>query len=101
MYRFGLLFSWIVMALWSLPTLAQQQPPCVNRADFLKHLHANYKESPVAMGLTAGGGLLEVIVSETGSWTIIVTAPNGTSCGVATGESWESVADVLAVGPGA
>ena len=42
MYRFGLLLSWIVMALWSLPTLAQQQPPCVNRADFLKHLHANY-----------------------------------------------------------
>ena len=99
MYRIGLLFSSIVVVLWSLPALAQQQPPCVKRADFLKHLRANYDESPVAMGLTAGGGLLEVIVSETGTWTIIVTTPNGISCGVATGEGWESVSKVVADGP--
>ncbi len=29
------------------------------------------------MGLTANGGLLEVVASKDGSWTIIVTMPNG------------------------
>lgn len=94
MYRFGLLLTSFAIALWSLPAVAQQQPPCVKRADFLKHLESNYKEAPVAMGLTTGGGLLEVVVSRTGSWTIIVTTPNGISCGVASGESWESVLEV-------
>ncbi len=95
MYRLGLLLTSLVIALWSFPASAQQQPPCVKRADFLKHLEANFKEAPVAMGLTTGGGLLEVVVSRNGSWTIIVTTPNGISCGVASVESWESVLEAV------
>lgn len=73
------------------PVQAQQQS-CANRADFLKHLSTNFKEAPVAMGLTANGGVLEVIASKDGSWTIIVTMPNGPTCGVASGQSWETFA---------
>ena len=70
MYRFSLLVTSAVAALWSAPAQAQQQrPPCAHRADFLNHLSANYKEAPVAMGLTANGGLLEVVASKDGSWT--------------------------------
>lgn len=101
MYRFSLFFASVVMTIWSMPSQAQQQPPCANRAEFLNHLSANYKEAPVAMGLTANGGLLEVVASEDGSWTIIVTTPNGLSCGVASGMSWESTAEVKIKGPDA
>lgn len=101
MYRFSFLITSAVMAIWSAPVQAQQQQPCANRADFLKHLSANYKEAPVAMGLTANGGLLEVVASKDGSWTIIVTMPNGMSCGVASGMSWETTAEVIALDPGA
>lgn len=101
MYRFSLLFASAAMALWSMPVGAQEQPPCANRADFLKHLSANYREAPVAMGLTANGGLLEVVASKDGSWTIIVTMPNGMSCGVASGMSWESTAEAKIDGPDA
>ena len=95
MYRFSLLFASTVMALWSAPVQAQQQqPPCADRSDFLNHLSANYKEAPVAMGLTDRGGLLEVVASKGGSWTIIVTMPNGMSCGVASGMNWESTAQI-------
>ena len=52
MYRIGLFLTSLVIALWSLPALAQQRPPCVKRTDFLKHLESNYEEAPVAMGLT-------------------------------------------------
>ena len=47
------------------------------------------------MGLTTGGGLLGVVVSRIGSWDIIATRPNGISCGIASGENWESIFDTL------
>ena len=43
------------------------------------------------MGLAANGNLLEILVSPRGTWTIIITGPNGIACGVATGENWENV----------
>ena len=102
MYRLSLLFTSAVAVLWSVPVQAQQQQlPCANRADFLDHLSDNYKEAPVAMGLTANGGLLEVVASADGSWTIIVTMPNGMSCGVASGMSWESTAEMKISDPDA
>jgi hypothetical protein len=51
--------------------------------------------------LTANGGLLEVVASADGSWTIIVTMPNGMSCGVASGMSWESTAEMKISDPDA
>lgn len=84
------------------PALAQQQAaPCVKRSAFLKHLSANYAEAPIAMGVTASGRVLEVVVSEEGTWTIIITMPNGLACGIASGDSWEAVLAPIAKGPGA
>ena len=106
MYRFSFIFAPAMMALWASPVQAQQQqqqqqPPCADRSEFLNHLSSNYREAPVAMGLTANGGLLEVVASKDGSWTIIVTMPNGMSCGVASGMSWENTAEVMIIGPDA
>ena len=36
-------------------------------------------------------GLLEILVSAGGTWTILVTDGNRTSCVIAVGEDWESV----------
>ena len=80
-----------VAMLAAFPALAQESTKCVKRSDLLDHLSSNFKESPVAMGLTTGGKVLEVVVSANGSWTIIVTTPSGISCGVASGKSWEKV----------
>jgi hypothetical protein len=43
------------------------------------------------MGLAASGSIVEILVSQTGSWTILVTSPNGTSCVVAVGDYWEAL----------
>ncbi len=80
----------VLVRLAVAPALAQDAGPCVERSDFLDHLSLRYGEAPVAMGVTASGGVLEVVASETGSWTIIVTWPSGVSCGLASGESWET-----------
>lgn len=84
--------------LASLPATAQQQQlACAKRTDVLKHLSAKYTEAPVALGLANNGGVLEVLSSKTGtSWTIIITMPNGPTCMVAAGESWQKIPHVAA-----
>jgi hypothetical protein len=70
---------------------------CGQRATVLDYLSAKFSEKPVAMGVAANGGLIEVLTSNEGTtFTIIVTMPEGETCMVAAGESWESVPAALA-----
>ena len=81
----------LVVIGFSLPASAQQSV-CGKRGDILKQLSIRYSEAPAAMGLSSTGGMLEVLTSPAGgSWTIVMTMPNGVSCLVAAGENWESV----------
>lgn len=82
----------LAAALISAAALAHAQSVCDQRAKFVTDLGRKYKEAPVAFGLTANGKLLEVLSSGTGSWTMIVTSTDGTSCAVAAGQSWSKVA---------
>ena len=81
-------------------TAANAQTLCGERAKFLAHLAKNHKEAPTSIGLTGAGQILEVLTSENGSWTIIITNPNGVTCVVASGDAWEPIARV-AIGPNA
>ena len=71
------------------PVQAQQ---CDQRAKVIGHLAQKYKEAPVAIGVTTSGGMVEVLTSgDGGTWTIILSNPNGTSCLVAAGEGWRAL----------
>ncbi len=87
--------------LFSTALQAQQAPMgavCGERGKFLTHLGKNHKESPSAMGVTASGRVIEVLTSDDGTWTIIMTHPNGITCMVAAGQAWENV-ERVALGP--
>jgi hypothetical protein len=80
---------------------AAAQAVCGEREKFIDHLSNSYAEAPVAIGLASNGNVLEVLKSDkAGTWTIIVTRPNGMSCVVASGEAWEELPK-LALGPAA
>ncbi len=71
---------------------AQQTGPLCNaRTTVLKTLDGNYAEKPSAMGLANNGTVVEILKSKEDSWTIIMTAPNGVSCLLATGKYWQAV----------
>ena len=78
-------------------TTAQTQAPaqaqqCDQRARVIGHLAQKYKEAPVAIGVTSTGGMVEVLTTgDGGTWTIILSNPNGTSCLVAAGEGWRAL----------
>ncbi len=48
----------------------------------------------VGVGLVREKAMMEVYAStETGTWSIVMTLPNGTTCLVASGQSFEAVAE--------
>jgi len=92
---------WKVMALGAgfalLTTTAAAQPQCNDRKQILDLLAKKYQEAPVASGVTNNGGLVEVLTNaKGGTWTIIVTTPQGVSCLVAAGEGWRAMEQIAA-----
>lgn len=63
---------------------------CNTRASIHTQLAEKYKETPIASGITASGALVEIFSTSDGrTWTMIITAPNGLSCLVGSGEAWK------------
>lgn len=89
--------SLLIATALMLPLTAQaNQMACSKRADVVAQLGNKYQEAPSAVGLANNGGLIEVLTSGDGStWTIILSMPNGTSCLLAAGESWQDVKRVV------
>jgi len=99
MKRFGCIAAALFVATVSLPAFAQQQR-CTQRPNIVGHLAKKFSESPVAIGLSSSGGIIEVFSSEQGgSWTIIITMPDGNSCLMAAGEYWERIETIADLGP--
>lgn len=71
---------------------AQTRAPCAAHGDLAEQLGDRFDEQPVARGLASNGTVMEVFSTrDGGSWTMVVTMPNGTSCVVAAGEGWTEV----------
>ena len=75
---------------------AQNARNCGPRESVVDRLAEGYGESRQSMGLGANNSVVEVFASdETGTWTITVTSPNGVTCLVASGQSFETLAEAL------
>ncbi len=75
---------------------AQQNRNCAPRGAVVDRLANTYGESRQSIGLGEQGTMIETFASsDTGTWTITVTTPNGLTCLVASGQSWEEFAEAL------
>ena len=75
---------------------ANAQQVCAMRDTAVVQLEKQFDEQVAGQGLAANGKLmLELFVSETGSWTVLVSEPNGHTCILASGKAWQGVARVL------
>jgi hypothetical protein len=62
---------------------------CGERDVLLEQFAVQHRERPLALGLGADGGVIEVLVGPDGGWTMLVTYPERPTCVVAMGEAWE------------
>lgn len=75
--------------------VAAQTRNCGPREAVLERLGTEYRETRRAIGIAGNNVVMEVFASETGSWTILATFPNGAACLVASGEAFEEVIESL------
>ncbi len=83
------LFLSLILVLFNTSSFAQLA--CGDHPEVVKNLGQKYSEKPVSMGLGNNGSMIEIFASKKGTFTIVVTRPDGKSCLVAAGESWESI----------
>jgi len=72
---------------------------CGPREDVVQQLGMQFAESQRAIGLLGQEAVMEVFVSDHGSWTILTTDVNGVSCLMAAGEAWDDTS-ITTVGQG-
>ena len=78
------------------PANAQMNPSrCGAHDDIRAALSDRYEEKQSAIGMIGDHSLVEIYVSPSGTWTILMTRPNGSSCIMAAGHSWEQVPILL------
>ncbi len=79
---------------------AETGSQCAPRADLVKALGDKYHESVAGRGLINPNVVLEIFVSDQGSWTVIASDIKGQSCVMSVGEGWDSPTITAAI-PGA
>ncbi len=70
------------------------QSNCETRTSLIAKLDKGFGEQPIAIGLASTGNILEVLISTDGTWTILVTSPDGLTCIAAAGEHWQTLKQV-------
>ena len=79
---------------------ADAAPQCAPRADVIKALGDKFHESEAGRGLINPNVVLEIFVSDQGSWTVLASDTKGQSCVLSVGEGWDSPT-ITAAMPGA
>lgn len=90
----ALVLGTAAVATAAVPAGAQSDPTmaCGSREEMTERLKRSFGEAQTGLGLVSAAQVLEVWSSEeTGTWTILMTDPDGQSCMVAAGEAWKSV----------
>lgn len=85
-------------ALFASATLTQAQQNCAPRDLVVERLASAYGETRQSIGIGQNNVVIEVFAStDTGTWTITVTNTAGTTCLVASGQAFETLAEALPV----
>ena len=103
-HRFS--FRWIriavigaALALSALSALsAQAQFICGGHSDLVAGLAQAFQQKQLGYGVVGQSAIVEIYVSASGTWSMLVTDVQGRSCIFATGEGWESTAIAAAQG---
>lgn len=90
----------LTLGLWLMALAADQAAAqsrnCAPRQVIIDRLGERFGETRRSIGLGTSGHVMELFASDaSGSWTITVTLPNGITCLLASGQSFETLADDL------
>lgn len=82
----------------SMPPAAAQQRACLPHDSADDKLRAEFGEKVLGRGVSSDGTLVEIFLSQSGTFTVIKTTPKGMSCVVDFGEGWQTLNQLESVG---
>ena len=82
------LFSLLLFAL-AIPAAAQTI--CGDHDEIKAQLETQHAETLKSVGLAVNGNVIELYAAASGSWTMVLSRPDGTSCLINHGEAWQDV----------
>lgn len=89
MLRHTLTATLLFGVLAAIPSLSHARMACAERSSIVTGLGAKFGETHIGGGLQSETQMVEVWMSQsTGSFTILVTTPDGQSCIVSSGNNW-------------
>ncbi|WP_299283767.1 hypothetical protein [uncultured Tateyamaria sp.] len=92
----ALILAGVLQTATTRAATAQQSRNCGPRDLVVSRLAEGYGETRQSMGLAANNAVIEVFASsESGTWTITITAANGMTCLVASGQAYEALVEAL------
>ena len=68
--------------------------PCGERATFLEYLRTRHEEVPRGVGVLQDGRALEIVRGASGSFSILMTMPDGKTCLILSGEGWQEISQI-------
>jgi hypothetical protein len=93
---FGLVAMLAATQASQAQTQAQSQNRCAPRAAVIERLASAFSETRQSIGMAANGTVVEMFAStDTGTWTITLTRPDGVTCLVADGHGFERIDEEL------
>lgn len=76
---------------FAAPAAHAEPRTCAQREKVVARLAERFGETLQSIGLQSAEGMVEVYASEaTGTWTILLSRPDGATCLLAAGEAWET-----------
>ncbi len=88
-----LAIAFAALVATAAPALAQER--CGERSDIIQQLQRRFQETQQAIGLASNGAMLEIYASPSGTWTVLMTYPNGKTCLMAVGDAWKPMSGTL------
>ncbi|MEM6617938.1 MAG: hypothetical protein AAF761_04855 [Pseudomonadota bacterium] len=90
----------IVSGFLAAPALAQGNGTCGPRDEFVQQLENRFMETSKGVGLASADQVVEFWSSEeNGTFSILITYPNGVSCMMASGQNWTDLPGEPVSGP--
>ncbi len=81
----------LTVALLLAPIPAQAQISCGTHDNIVNQLSKTYGEVLYCLGLSSPKAIFELYINKTtGTWSILITTPNGWTCIMAVGTDWHS-----------
>jgi hypothetical protein len=83
----------MVLTLSATPTVAQLF--CSDHDAIVAGLTDNFHERRLGYGVASDAAIIEIYISDDGTWTVLMSDVRGRSCVLAAGDGWENSADAV------